>query len=411
MLIASLSRAAWLAFFSGLVLIEFREKKYTSKLKERFVSFSIWGQVTLLFLGIILIGGGIFLIFILKPYSAIGRLFIWKISYYASIENPWGNGGLGSFAHTYALEQIEYFLENNSSFNERYVAGNPLFAFNELLHFNVEMGFAFTLVSLFIYIYFILLCKKNKNYISMYGLVVIGVFSLASYPFHTWQYLLITALLLFTSIFPLNRKVLNFSRIGIIAMSISFLLPILCVSNPIKQLAKISKAKKEWNWLRVNNNLGIGPPLKPYYDSIFPLLNHDSKYLLDFGIFLNTIDYYNEAEIILSRGFLVSGDAMFLNVRGRNFHKMGNYTSAENVLLLSTYLQPIRTYPYYLLSKLYSDSLYLDPYKLNSVTDSVLYMTPKVYSPAIEQMRLEVKEILRELNKIDYESNNEKKDF
>lgn len=65
---------------------------------------------------------------------------------------------------------------------------------------------------------------------------------------------------------------------------------------------------------------------------------------------------------------------------------------------LSTRL-PGRIYPYYLLANLYAEPDFYKPDKLKEAADSVLTKEPKVHSTAIDEMRSEVREILKRKDK------------
>mgnify|MGYP000885570583 FL=1 len=92
---------------------------------------------------------------------------------------------------------------------------------------------------------------------------------------------------------------------------------------------------------------------------------------------------------------------MFYNVKGRNYHEMGQFDKAEDCYINSTYLLPERIYPYYLLTKLYADSANFQPVKMQLAAKAVLAKEPKVHSMAINEMREEVRKILKEKEAMD----------
>lgn len=80
------------------------------------------------------------LMFVLKPDSACGRLFMWKIACRAVAEQPLLGYGMGGFAAAYGNAQEAYFATGDYELWEERVAGSPEYAFNEYLQTAVELG-------------------------------------------------------------------------------------------------------------------------------------------------------------------------------------------------------------------------------------------------------------------------------
>ena len=131
------------------------------------------------------------------------------------------------------------------------------------------------------------------------------------------------------------------------------------------------------------------------YAELYNLLNHDPKFVFEYGVTLNATEQYAKADSVLSRGILLSSDAMFYNVKGRNLHEMQKFEEAEACYIYSTHLLPERIYPYYLLTKLYADTLNYQPKKMQRTALAVLEKEPKVHSMAINEMRDEIRKILK----------------
>lgn len=111
---------------------------------------------------------------------------------------------------------------------------------------------------------------------------------------------------------------------------------------------------------------------------------------------LNSTGEKAKADSIFGRGMEISCDAMFYNVRGRNYYEMGEYDKAEDCYIKSTWLLPERIYPYFLLTKLYADPANYQPDKMIRAANAVLQKEPKVHSTAISEMRNTVRKILAE---------------
>ena len=132
------------------------------------------------------------------------------------------------------------------------------------------------------------------------------------------------------------------------------------------------------------------------YAGLYPLLDHKRKFVFEYGRALNESGEKEKADSIFGRGLEISCDAMFYNVRGRNYYEMGEYDKAENCYIKSTLLLPERIYPYFLLTKLYADPANYQPDKMVRAANAVLQKEPKVHSMAIMEMRAEVRKILKE---------------
>ena len=74
-------------------------------------------------------------------------------------------------------------------------------------------------------------------------------------------------------------------------------------------------------------------------------------------------------------------------------------TCWSRFLLASVHRLPGRIYPYYLLAKLYAEPEFLNREKFEEMKRIVLMKAPKIHSTAIEEMRREVEEIAKELEK------------
>ena len=102
---ATMSRSAWVAAMIGCVWVIYMHRdRYKwnilwRRYKKRYISYGI-GILFVLIVG----GAGAFF---LKPDSALGRLFLWKITCQAIIKYPWGCDK--GFAFAYGEAQEAYF--------------------------------------------------------------------------------------------------------------------------------------------------------------------------------------------------------------------------------------------------------------------------------------------------------------
>ena len=139
---ATMSRSAWIAAAVGCGWVTYmhRDKRRWYVLWERYKRrYVLWG--TGIFFVLILGGVGAF---VLKPDSALGRLFMWKVTCKAIANHPWGCEK--GFAFAYGEAQESYFEQGNYAVWEERVAGSPEYAFNEYLSLALTEGIAVCVV-------------------------------------------------------------------------------------------------------------------------------------------------------------------------------------------------------------------------------------------------------------------------
>lgn len=136
---AGMSRSAWLAAGVSCLCVYAWHMDWTDKFRllwqqqrQRVVMVVVGGFCVLLLAG--------YLLFVLKPDSARGRLFMWKITCRAIAEKPLTGYGIHNFAAAYGNAQETYFAAGDYEPWEERVAGSPEYAFNEYLQAAVELG-------------------------------------------------------------------------------------------------------------------------------------------------------------------------------------------------------------------------------------------------------------------------------
>lgn len=393
---ATLSRTAWVGAIAGCVLVLFFDTGIIVKLND-YKKRQPKKVILLTVICSILFIGSVFGIFHLKKDSANGRLFMWKITALAIKESPARGVGLGGFPAAYANAQMNYFKSGKGSETEKLVAGSPEYAFNEYLRIFVEQGILGGMLFLLLTFLIIRSGVKNKQTGAAGSFLALSVFAFASYPYYLWEFLIMWVLLSTICVSKtkrfyrekLTKQSIYFSILFLVLLLASMLL---C----LKQLQPYSQAKKEWKKTRPLYSVRAYQSIADEYGRLYTRLNHDQKFVFEYAVILNATKQREKADTVLSRGLELSCDPMFYNVKGRNFHEMKKYKEAEMCYLNSTYLLPERIYPYYLLTKLYADSANFQPEKMRQAAFAVLEKEPKVHSVAINEMRDEVKKILKE---------------
>ncbi|KUK78764.1 MAG: O-antigen polymerase [Proteiniphilum acetatigenes] len=395
---ATLSRTAWIAAIAGCAVVLLLDKRITVKLRQ------FWKRhqkqrvfYSLLLCALLIISG--YGIYHLKKDSADGRLFMWKITSLAIQDSPMKGTGLGGFPAAYAKAQIEYFKKDNGSETEKLVAGSPEYAFNEYLQIFLEEGLFGIILFLLLSFLIIKAGIQGKQIGAAGSFVGLSVFAFASYPYQLWQFPVVWVLLGTVCTTGSGNKTARTYRYDLQKTVLSILLlGILCFVSILfaSRQKTFFQAKKEWKKLQPLYTMKAYESVTDDYTKLYPRLNHEPKFLFEYGMILNASGQREKADSIFARGLEKSCDPMFYNVKGRNYHEMGEYRKAEYCYLNSIWLLPERIYPYYLLTKLYADSANYQPEKMFHAAKAVLEKEPKVHSMAINEMRNEVRKILKE---------------
>jgi tetratricopeptide (TPR) repeat protein len=392
----TMSRAAWLSMIVGCVFVLLayysRQKKNLDFLIKRQKQF-----VLLLFIAFVLIASSLVGIYLLKKNSAEGRLLIWKTSMQMVTKYPMGVG-IGHFSGAYGYEQASYFASGEASAQEQLIAGSPEYTFNEYLQIIIELGVVPAAILFSSLVLLLFMGLKRKIIAETGGLLSLLVFASMSYPLNLLPFLIV--LVVFICLILTKRpyiKVNHFFEKGF-EVKWKILFSILTVSYVIlfvvlRQQLPIYNAYKEWNNLKMFRSLDAYPEMKNDYENLYPYLGDQIQFLFEYSQCLSKAKEYAKSNSIIERAVKRSCDPMFYNILGKNYQSVGNYKLAEQNFKMASYIVPNRIYPYFLLAKLYFEQG--EKRKAIEMTNIVLKKEPKVQSTAIEEMRLEMKKIIK----------------
>ena len=382
---ATMSRSAWVAALIGCgwVMYMHRDSRKWKLLwrryKKRYVSWGIG-----IFLVLIVGGAGAFF---LKPDSALGRLFLWKITCQAIANHPWGCDK--GFAFAYGEAQEAYFSKGDYAEWEERVAGSPEYAFNEYLELTLTQGPAICIMLIVITFACLWAGTQFRRYGVCGAIVTLLVFSFSSYPMHLPAFIVAyVCLLLACGIGDIIAKPVILSACLII-----------WTGGFHDKWQQEKDACRDWVNARILYHAGAYTAANAAYDKLYPQLREKGTFLFEYGHSLHKAGFYNESNKYLDKALVYCADPMILNVIGKNYHALRCYNWAEELLLASVHRLPGRIYPYYLLAKLYAEPEFLNREKFEEMKRIVLMKAPKVHSTAIEEMRREVEEIAKELEK------------
>ena len=379
---AGMSRSAWLAAGVSCLCVYAWHMDWTDKFrllwqqqKQRVVMVVVGGFCVLLLAG--------YLLFVLKPDSARGRLFMWKITCRAIAEKPLTGYGIHNFAAAYGNAQETYFAAGDYEPWEERVAGSPEYAFNEYLQAAVELGIPLAVCLLVVVVLCLYRGVRKGRYGICGAILSLMIFSFSSYPLQLPVFIVTFGGLLVACLSGADR----WQWLGL-AVSVGII-----GGFRLKNDLQVERACREWMNARVLYSAGAYQSAEKEYGRLYPLLRDRASFLFEYGHGLHKQQQFSKSNRILKEALQRSCDPMILNVIGKNYQQMGDCLSAEDWFIRSTHRLPGRIYPYYLLAKLYAEPSFRQPDKFEKMKWMVLTKEPKVHSTAIRQMREEIKKI------------------
>ena len=382
---ATMSRSAWVATMIACVWVIYMHRDSRKwnilwkRYKKRYISYGIG-------ILIVLIVGGLG-VFFLKPDSALGRFFLWKITCLAIAKYPWGCDK--GFAFAYGEAQEAYFAQGDYAAWEERVAGSPEYAFNEYLELLLLQGPVICIMLIVIIFTSLQAGTKFRRYGICGAIIALLIFSFSSYPMHLPTFIVgYLCLLLACGIGDIISKSV-----------ILFACLIMWVGGYHGKWQQEKDACWGWMNARMLYHAGAYMAANTAYSKLYPQLRERGGFLFEYGHSLHKVGFYNESNKYLNKALMYCTDPMIMNIMGKNYLELHCYNWAEECLLSSTHRLPGRIYPYYLLAKLYAEPEFLNREKFERMKQMVLVKVPKVHSTAIEEMRKEIEEIAKELEK------------
>lgn len=386
---ATISRAAYVAVGAAAVAIflsDVRIRKHVVDWLRRNAKTAVAiGAISM-----IVVCGGVYGIYSLKKDSADGRILIWKTGTKVMMGHLSTGVGPGYFRGTYGDAQAEYFQSGEGSKDEINVAGSPEYGFNEFIVIGAETGIPGLVLFVFLVcIALWRLLRARSPY--AFGLLALIVFACFSYPFSLLPMRVIFVVLLAVAgsssckrheAKTVERVIVGIAIVGCVVMTT-------LVNKPYMDRVK---ATKEWQEIRHWYSMEMYSSVVEDYTSLLPLVSDNPTFLFEYGRSLNQVGKYSESLDILDRATRLSNDPMNYNVIGNNYKALGQYDRAADAYLKAYNIVPSRMYPLYLLAKMYSEQ--------GDQKNAVLYvrrvvdMTPKIQSPATDDMQQKMRELL-----------------
>ena len=387
-LVATMSRAAWIAAIAGSVpvLWEYHFSKFKFPVLYSKLSESAFKRIIVIMSICLLI---VFLIgiYYIKKDSADGRLVIWGASIEAIKKRPFFGAGYGRFSTVYGDAQATWFLSDKVNEAQKLVADSPDYAFNEYMQITIELGIAG--LALFLWLVGSTLFTRNTSFLTLRAsLCAFLVFSFFSYPFSVLPLAIIFIFLIALSA-PSSRKLSIRLPIWlrIVVVAICLTATIYSAYNILPKRA----AYRSWKTLQLLSDTNAYSRTAEEYKMFYPLLKHEKKFLFEYGQCLAKAEQHKKSNLMFEEYLCHGSNPMAYNCMGNNYKKMGEFEKAESMYIRASQIVPNRHYPLYLLMKLYLEIEQTE--KTISVANVLIEKPVKIQSPAIQEMQEEAKRI------------------
>ena len=373
-LVPTMSRAGWIGALVGVMLLYRGEIAAWVNMRRRWV-----------------IGGGIVgmivvltLFYLLKKDSANGRLFIWQNTVSACWKTPLFGVGIDGFERAFAEAQHDYFekekvLEQDNRHVE--MAGVVESAFNEPLALFLLLGAVGGVLAAMV-----LFFKLQR--LTAYSCVAVALL-VASFFSYTFYIPSIAIVFLFAVAQLPDRRVRGGRYVNVLMFGI---MGIVVLFFDFREFGR-REAYRKWKNNAVYYTWEDYQSVVEEYGKLYPVLKNDFKFLFEYGHSLHKVGRYEESNIMLKRGIRHSADPMFWNIAGNNYLALKQYDQGMTAYLRAYYTCPNRVYPLYLLTKLEAERG--DTTMMNYYGRILLGKCPKVPSLAVDEMKFEIRKMLR----------------
>ncbi|MBN2357711.1 O-antigen ligase family protein [candidate division KSB1 bacterium] len=387
---ATMIRNAWISSAAGILFI--LAHAYRTRLSSLF-SRKLATSVT--------VAGGLLLtllagyaLYTFKPDSIQGRFLMWKVSWRMFLDHPILGMGFGRYGMEYGYYQAEYFAQHPQNDYEKWLSGNVNHAHNEYLEVLTELGIPGLLLFLAL-IYF--LCatrpaRPNPLLISAKAsLIGILIFMFGSFPLSILP-TAINAVFIIAIIAKHRQTLLTVKlkkQILIPASGFMIIAAVLLLNYTIKSYFNY----KEWHTaVQLALMQQYGPAVERY-EKLYPHLEHEGQFLLNYGGTLSLMGDHHKAIELLQKARQRYADPNIHISLGNSYAALGHIQKAEYHYRLAYRIIPNRFYPLYLLTKLYFNHDMLD--QARQMAGTVIRFREKVPSPAIDEMKQEIKALLK----------------
>jgi O-antigen ligase/predicted negative regulator of RcsB-dependent stress response len=360
------NRAAWITL---IVVAVFLYARFIKK----YILYSI-----LIVTGVLILSG----VYYLKKDSANGRVLVWKVTAEMIRQHPVTGIGYDQFAAQYMNYQAGY-LATKGSPNEKQLADNVYYAFNDLFQLTAELGSIGGFgILLLLFICFNVKRQSKFRYAGqgiLLAYIIIGMFY---YP-HFILPLKMIGVLGLAILSRLDTSVTH--QISRLQKKMTIALTMIILTAGIIFIGQLKtgyqywgKAQLAYQHQRFNESL-------QYFNQALPYLQKDGEFLSEMGKACFLADSLDEASVYLKKSKAFLNNTVIETALGDISTRQHQFSAAENYYQQALNMVPNRFYTEYLLFKLYTVSN--DNEKACNQANLILHKEVKVFSTAVQQIK------------------------
>ena len=427
---ASRSRAAWLAVMASSIYLFSIKYHVDEKLTYWFNSWT--KKFFILILAIVLIIMFFSQLYFIKKGSADGRLLIWKISWEMIKNKPMFGTGYDGFKQHYMNYQANYFRKFLDE-KETMVAGDPNYAFDEIIQVTVENGLVGLILGLGV-IYFIFYSSNINLDINKYGrssekfllnsglfrlnvkfendrlqvlhitkatFLSVMIFALFSYPFQILpiKICLTACLAIYSSLifkdFKIRKDLKKICFYSTMILIISHFILFYWITLQVFQL---KTAYKDWKDGYDLYRFNIYEKSIIAYKKSYPYLKQNGDFLTNYGKALALAEKYGDAVEVLQYAARYYPNTVVYTAIGDSYRKLKMSDQAERAYINAWYMNPSHFYPKYLLAKMYNETEQKE--KACMTAKEIIDKKIKIESIATKEIRDYMKKIIDNMEKL-----------
>jgi hypothetical protein len=285
-----------------------------------------------------------FLLFLLKPESSAGRLFIWKTSLSAITGGAFSGCGLNLFSKYYNVQQAKFFSSHPNAPEAR-LADHVSYAYNEFLQFAMELGcFVFLWILFFFLLFLARVCRRRTSLSLTAFCLAFLVDCLTGFPIHLYPPISVFLLMIIRDKYENKPALVASLRYGLKAYYFIFIVNLGCSCWLIRYCLALARWKKTVTGSMVSENR---------LESTAGVLKDNEYFLYTTAFALSENGFFERSNRLLSRlsGITTSDKALIL--AGDNCIALDSLEQAGRSYLLAYQCIPNRLIPQYKLLRLY----------------------------------------------------------
>lgn len=383
-IILSGSRSGLLAIVvASTIVFAFKTNTYISLQTHK------WPWVILIIVTIIFF----ILLYLVKPDSAKGRLFIWSICLDMIKQRPFLGYGIGGIERFYMDAQAAYFCKSPDS---PYImlADNVIHPFNEYIKLTVNYGLLGLTIAIIILVLIIKRLLKSGENVKITGLsIVSSVFVMCqfSYPFHY-------AAVWFISVIAIIPAFINnheYKMVWITPMYLRISLPIV-FSLLLAIILRMMYFDLKWAEMSKRSLSGQTERMLPHYEKMKPIMKHNSLFLYNYAAELNYIGRYEESLAITEECQHGWNDYDVQMLLADNYENTGLFDLAISTYQHAFEMIPSRFEPLNCMMNIYLNNG--DSLNANKVANMIINKPIKVESMRVKQIKSEALQFVQKNN-------------